>query len=104
MSCSVVLDLCTGSRRRSPRSNGASASSAAASTCAVVDAARRAVPCANFAAYSPARLPKTSRSDSELPPRRLAPLMPGRALAGGEQARARVDICVSPSTRTPPMM
>ena len=28
------------------------------------------------AAYSPARLPNTIRSDSELPPRRLAPLMP----------------------------
>ena len=31
---------------------------------------------ANCAANSPARLPKTSRSESELPPSRLAPLMP----------------------------
>ena len=41
---------------------------------------RRAAPrrarCANCAAYSPARLPKTSRSESELPPSRLAPCMP----------------------------
>ena len=29
---------------------------------------------------------------------------PGRAFAGREQARARVDSCVSASTRTPPMM
>ena len=36
----------------------------------------RAFSCANCAAYSPARLPKTSRSDSEFPPSRLAPLIP----------------------------
>ena len=43
-------------------------------------ARRRSAPrvcsCAYFAANSPARLPNTSRSDSELPPSRLAPLMP----------------------------
>ena len=37
---------------------------------------RRGFSLANFAAYSPARLPKTSRSDSELPPSRLAPCSP----------------------------
>ena len=35
----------------------------------------------------PVRAPNTSRSDSELPPRRFAPCMPAGDLAGGEQAR-----------------
>ena len=74
------------------------------STCAVVDRRARRCSCANFAAYSPARLPNTSRSDSELPPSRLAPLMPGGALAGGEQpGHASTSACRA-STRTPPMM
>ena len=50
---------------------------------------------ANSAAYSPARFPNTSRSDSELPPSRFAPWMPGRALAGGEQPRHRRHLRVA---------
>ena len=41
---------------------------------------------AKSAAYSPARLPKTSRSESELPPRRFAPCSPAAHLARSEQA------------------
>ena len=37
----------------------------------------------------PARRPNTSRSDSELPPSRLAPCIPPEHLAGGEQPGTR---------------
>ena len=78
----IVLHL-VGVLARSPRSNGASDACIAALDRAVVHA-RRAV-ARERAAYSPARLPNTIRSDSELPPSRLAPLMPDGALARGEQ-------------------
>ena len=52
---------------------------------------------AKIAACSPARLPKTSRSDSELPPSRLAPLMPA-AHSPAANRPGIVDICVSAST------
>jgi hypothetical protein len=83
------------------RSNGASARRAAASTspssmrpCATSPAKR--------AACSPARLPNTSRSESELPPSRLAPCSPA-AHSPAAKRPGTVLICVSPSTRTPPI-
>jgi len=48
-------------------------------------------------------LPKTIRSDSELPPSRLAPLMPEAHFARGEQP-GTVDICESGVHPYPPMM
>ena len=63
----------------------------------------RRVPWRTCAANSPARLPKTSKSDSELPPSRLAPLMPTAHSPQANSPGTR-DICVSGSTRTPPMM
>ena len=93
----------TGSRPRRPRSNG---SSALARRCFDLRSrSMRAAPFsfANFAAYSPARLPNTIRSESELPPSRLAPLMPA-ALRRRRRDPGTVDICVSPSTRMPPIM
>jgi len=57
----------------------------------------------NAAANSPARFPNTSRSDSELPPSRFAPLMPA-AHSPAANRPCTLDICVSESTRTPPMM
>ncbi len=77
------------------RSNGASAPRAAASTCSSSTRPRGRCSLANLAAYSPARLPNTSRSDSELPPRRLAPCMPAGAFAGGEQPRHRRHLRVA---------
>ena len=94
MSCRSCWIWYGPSRRAAPRSKGASASLGRASTCA---SSTLAAPfsLANFAANSPARLPNTSRSDSELPPSRLAPLMPGGALAGREQARHRRHLRVA---------
>ena len=57
---------------------------------------------ANFAANSPARFPKTSRSESELPPSRFAPLIPAAHSPAANNPGTR-DICVSESTRIPPM-
>src|ERR1039458_9387465 len=59
-----------------PRSNGSSASRAAASTWASLTWPAE-FSCAYFAAYSPARLPKTIRSESELPPIRFDRLARG---------------------------
>ena len=51
----------------------------------------------------PARRPKTSRSDSELPPSRLAPCMPP-ATSPAANSPGTVAASVSASTRTPPIM
>src|SRR6266849_9488595 len=84
------------------RSNGASATRAASSTCA---SSMRTAPAflANCAACAPARCPNTSRSDSEFPPRRFAPCRPA-AHSPAANSPGTVDICDSASTRTPPMM
>ena len=58
---------------------------------------------ANLAAYSPARLPNTSRSESELPPRRFAPCRPAAHSPAANRPRTVVDIWLSASTRMPPM-
>ena len=51
---------------------------------------------------SPARRPKTRRSESELPPRRLAPCMPPAHLAGREEAGHRGRrACRRPRARRP---
>ena len=62
-------------------------------------------PCsfAKPAACSPARLPKTTRSDSELPPSRFAPCRPAAA-SPAAKSPGTVDICESPSTRIPPIV
>ena len=57
---------------------------------------------AKIAAYSPARLPKTIRSESELPPRRFAPLIPA-AHSPAANSPGTVDSCVSAFTRIPPI-
>ena len=41
---------------------------------------------ANLAAYSPARLPNTSKSDSEFPPKPIGPMQTRGAFTRGEQA------------------
>ena len=66
---------CRGSRRRR-RARTARATPASPRSTARRRRAARPLARAQPAAYSPARLPNTIRSDSELPPRRLAPLMP----------------------------
>ena len=66
-----------------------------------VDAGGTVFPRANAAAYSPARLPKTSRSDSELPPRRLAPCRPD-AHSPAANNPGTLLICESASTSMPP--
>ena len=55
-----------------------------------------------LAAYSPARLPNTSRSDKELPPRRLAPCIPP-ATSPAANRPGTVVAWLSASTSTPPM-
>ena len=85
------------------RSNGASAQRTAASTCwPSSPALGPPASLAYLAAYSPARLPNTIRSHSELPPSRLAPLMP-LAHSPAANSPGTFDIWVSPSTRTPPI-
>ena len=64
---------------------------------------RRLRPLAYSAAPRPARRPKTRRSDSELPPSRLAPCMPP-AHSPAAKRPGTVAAPVSASTRTPPMM
>src|SRR5439155_309478 len=54
------------------------------------------------AAYVPARRPKTSRSESELPPRRLAPWSPPPTSPAAKRP-GTVAACDSGSTRTPPI-
>ena len=58
---------------------------------------------AKDAAASPARFPKTRRSESELPPRRFAPWRP-QATSPAAKRPSSVDDPVSASTRTPPMV
>ena len=60
-------------------------------------------PSAKSAAPMPARRPKTMRSESELPPRRLAPCMPPDT-SPMAKSPGTVAACVSASTRTPPIM
>ena len=55
------------------------------------------------AAYSPARLPKTSRSERELPPSRFAPCRPA-AHSPAAKRPGTSDIWESASTLTPPIM
>ena len=100
-SLQVVLDL-VGVLAPAPRSNGASAARIASSTAAslTVTLARSR---ARAAAYSPARLPNTIRSESELPPSRFAPLMPD-AHSPAANSPGMDDSWVSASTRIPPMM
>src|SRR5579864_6016011 len=58
---------------------------------------------AKAAAYSPARLPKTNKSESEFPPSRLAPWRPA-AHSPAANRPATSDIWESASTLTPPIM
>ena len=51
----------------------------------------------------PARRPKTSRSESELPPEPVGAVHAAGHLAGGEEP-GTVAASVSASTRTPPIM
>ena len=55
------------------------------------------------AAPAPVRCPKTSRSESELPPSRFAPCIPP-ATSPAANRPDRVVAPVSASTRIPPMM
>ena len=75
-----------------------------ASTCVVVDApARRLRPGRTRRRTSPARRPKTSRSESELPPSRFAPCSPAATSPAANRPGTVVAV-VSASTRTPPIM
>ena len=102
-SCSDVLDLVRPSRRSRRARTARARSASPSSTSRVVHASPSPFVRANFAAYSPARLPNTSRSDSELPPSRFAPCSPA-AHSPHANRPGTVDICVSPSTRMPPIM
>src|SRR5256885_7612529 len=77
-SCMTCWRSCQTSYGFSPpsRVSGASAVSTAASTESAGTAGRSASRSTYKAAYSPARLPNTSRSDSEVPPSRLDPCTP----------------------------
>ena len=55
------------------------------------------------AAARPARRPNTSRSESELPPRRFAPCSPA-ATSPAAKRPGTDELAVSASTRTPPIM
>ena len=57
---------------------------------------------ANRAACSPASFPNTRRSESEFPPSLFAPCNPA-ADSPAANNPGIVDICVSPSTRMPPI-
>ena len=81
---------------------GASASFCAAAICSSEAVARSVRPAAYAAAESPARLPKTMRSDSELPPSRLEPCMPPEHSPTAYRP-ATSDCSVSASTSTPPI-
>src|SRR6266481_5107171 len=85
------------------RSKGASVSAAIAS--ASLASIRGSPGCAfaYAAAPSPARRPNTSRSLSELPPRRFAPWSPP-ATSPAAKRPGMVAASVSASTRTPPIM
>jgi hypothetical protein len=84
------------------RSKGSTAALSARST-AAPSMAGRAFAFAKAAAYSPARFPNTTMSERELPPSRLAPLIP-EAHSPAAKSPGTFDIWVSPSTRMPPMM
>ena len=100
----VAAGSCTGFSPAAGRARTAPAPrSVARSTWRRIDRAARCSPCANFAAYSPARLPKTSRSESELPPRRLAPLMPAAHSPAAKRPGNRRHLRVAVH-RTPPIM
>ena len=69
----------------------------------LVDGRRRADALRVLRRAEPGRRPKTSRSDSELPPSRFAPCMPP-AHSPAAKRPGTVDAAVSASTRTPPIM
>ncbi len=83
-------------------SKGVSAQAVISSTCTLSTSVAE-FSFAYFAAYSPARFPKTRRSESELPPRRFAPWRPA-AHSPAAKRPGVVVICVSASTLTPPIM
>src|SRR3972149_214362 len=94
-----------------PAENGARRSCAASSIWSALAAGITVISCAYFAAYSPARRPKTRMSESEFPPRRFAPCSPaagppaaegaraGGWLWGGVGAGARGDVEEAPAVR-----
>ncbi len=82
---------------------GRSASASAASTSRSSGTGRAAVAAAYSAAYSPARRPKTSRSDRELPPSRLEPCIPPATSPAANSPGTPLAAAVSGSTSTPPI-
>ena len=99
----IVLEV-VGALALRARSRGAVASATTAATSASSTAGLAAGrPSAKSEAAIPARRPKTRRSDSELPPSRLAPCMPpGHSPAA--KSPGTVVASVSASTRIPPMV
>ena len=84
-------------------SNGASALACAAFTSSSATTGRASPSEAAYAdAASPARLPKTSRSPSELPPSRLEPCMPPEHSPTAYRPVTALS-WVSASTSTPPI-
>ena len=87
--------------RCSGASASARASASAASVAAGLPPASLRVP--RYAtAPMPARRPKTSRSDRELPPSRLEPCMPPDTSPAANRP-GRLEAAVSGSTSTPPI-
>src|SRR5215831_10501882 len=84
------------------RSNGCSAH-VSADLSSPLSTLPRECPLAKVAAYSPARWPKTSRSEREFPPSLLAPCNPA-AHSPAANNPGTSDIWESASTRTPPIM
>ena len=68
---------------------------AACSTCATSNV-RRPFPWRISAAYSPARFPKTRRSESEFPPRRFAPCKPAPHSPAANNPERRTSACRHP--------
>ena len=93
-----LLDSRPGRAIRALRGGAAAAASVIA--CSSSGAARTC--CARVAAAAPARRPKTSRSDSELPPSRLEPCMPPEHSPTAYRPVTALS-SVSASTSTPPM-
>ena len=85
------------------RSSGARISPRAASSSASGAVGRAVIPFRYPAAPAPARRPKTSRSDSELPPSRFEPCMPPDTSPAANRPGTPGTAAVSGSTSTPPI-
>ena len=106
-SCIIVLQVLLDLVRplgRSARSNGRQRHRPPASTCSRVELRPRACSLANFAGVLARALAEHEQVGERIAAQPIGAVEAGGALAGRRTGPARVDIWVSASTRTPPMM